>query len=339
VEDRTNRLKEAVVIDLAEDEDQTAIAEIAARVLAQQGPTPDGANALWKQCAELGWLALALPEDAGGVGYGASEQVSLFRELGRALADGPFLDNSLAAHAALADGRRDLAAALADGSVRAVLAEEFAPGQVAMWADHEPAAIVLLRDGSGGARLLDGERLRTIESRVAIDPSYRRVTAEVDDLGAVPALAAEVAARITSAGQLLSAAMLAGIAERTRDMSVGYALDRVQYGRPIGTFQAVKHRCADMAVRAEAAWAVTGLAAVGLDASLASAGFDATAAYSVASGAALINARDNIQNHGAIGFTEEHRAQHFLKRAHILTNRLGTTRSRRDALLNEASPW
>lgn len=319
------------MIDLAEDEDQLVIAETAARVLNGQSPAD-----LWKQCAGLGWLALALPEQAGGVGYGITAQIVLFRELGRALAVGPFLANSLAAHAALESGRPDMVGELVDGSVRAAWAEPAPGGRVRYWSDGEAPGCVLARDVSGAVRLVDAAALTTVGTVSGVDPAYRLVTAEIDQAGP---LDPSLGAYLTTAAQVLTAAMLTGIAERTRDMSVQYAIDRVQYGQQIGSFQAVKHRCADMAVRAEAAWAVTSLAAVGLQESLPAAGFDATAAFSVAGNAALVNARDNVQNHGAIGFTEEHSAQRYVKRSHVLISSFGTTAARRESLLTAVSPW
>jgi alkylation response protein AidB-like acyl-CoA dehydrogenase len=319
------------VIDLAEDEDQLMIAETAAAVLNSQSPAD-----LWKQCASLGWLALGLPEQEGGVGYGVTAQIVLFRELGRVLAPGPFLANSLAAHAALESGRADLGHELANGSVRAAWAEPAPGGRVRYWSDGVAPGCVLARGISGALRLVDAATLTTIESVSGVDSAYRLVTAEIGQAGA---LDPSLGGYLTTAAQVLTAAMLAGIAERTRDMSVQYAIDRVQYGKQIGSFQAVKHRCADMAVRAEAAWAVTSLAAVGLQESLPAAGFDATAALSVAGNAALVNARDNVQNHGAIGFTEEHSAQRYVKRSHVLISSFGTTAGRRESLLTAPSPW
>ena len=319
------------MIDLAEDEDQRMIAETAAAVLNGQSPT-----GLWKQCAGLGWLGLALPEQSGGAGYGVTAQLVLFRELGRALADGPFLASSLAAHAALESGRDDLVGPLIEGDVRAAWAESHGTDTVRYWTDGEPADVVLARDLTGQVRLLEAGALTVVEAVDGVDPAYHLVTATV---GRGVRLGATLRDYLTNAAQVLTAAMLTGIAEQTRDASVHYAIDRVQYGRQIGSFQAVKHRCADMAVRAEAAWAMTSLAAVGLQESLPSAGFDATAALSVAGRAALVNARDNIQNHGAIGFTGEHSAQRHVKRAHVLIGSFGTGATRRESLLSAVSPW
>jgi len=336
------------VIDLAEGPDQSAIADTAARVLADHAAIAatggaEAARGLWKSCAELGWLALGLPESAGGIGLGSAEQAVLFRELGRALAPGPFLANTLAAQAAAALGRSDVAGQLTDGSVRAVLAQtgpESAPGQgrVRYWDDGEPIGALLECAASGPVRLVAPIAPHPVETLPGVDAAFALVTAEVAEAPAVSVPPA-IGARLITTGQVLTAAMLAGIAERTLAMSVDHARTRVQYGKPIGAFQAVKHRCADMAVRAEAAWAITALAAVGLDTDLPPAAFDAVAALSVSADAALANARDNIQNHGAMGFTEEHPAQRFVKRAHVLAGQFGTRAHRRAALLGAPDPW
>ena len=326
------------MIDLAEDDDQLTVGETAARLLSEQDTTPGAAAALWRQCADLGWLALALPEEAGGVGYGVCMQIMLFREIGRALAVGPFLANSLAAHAVLESGRTDLLDGLVTGSLRAALAEAGPDGRLRYFRDVEPAGILLVRSADGELHLVDVALTADEQGLPAVDPAFHLIIAAAD-LTDAPALPTPARDHVLGAWQVLTSAQAAGIAECTRDMSVQHGIDRVQYGRQIGSFQAVKHRCADMAVRAEAAWAATALAAVGLDEGLPQAGFDAMAAFAVASGAALVNSRDNIQNHGAIGFTEEHRAQRYVKRAQVLATSFGTTASRRDGLKDAPSPW
>ncbi|HEY3717982.1 MAG TPA: acyl-CoA dehydrogenase family protein [Jatrophihabitantaceae bacterium] len=318
------------MIDLAENEDQAEIARTAARLLSERDDPP------WQACAELGWLALAVPERYGGVGYRLAEQVVLFRELGRALASAPFLGTVLAVELAMAAGDTVRLSALVSGTERVALGEPArGHGEWRIWSDGTPVGSVLLVDDSGRCRLVDGDQVQTVETTATIDPAYQLRIACIDEgVG----LAVESAA-ITGRGAVLAAAMLVGIAERARDESVRYAVDRVQYGRPIGSFQAVKHRCADMAVRAEAAWALTGLAAVELDAGRPEAALDVTAASVIATSAALTNARDNIQNHGAMGFTDEHSAHRYLKRAHVLGAQFATPSRRVERLLAAANPW
>jgi alkylation response protein AidB-like acyl-CoA dehydrogenase len=135
---------------------------------------------------------------------------------------------------------------------------------------------------------------------------------------------------------VLVAAELAGIAERSTELSVDFAKVREQFGRPIGTFQAIKHRCADMAVRAEVARSVVTYAAVALHEAAADAPLFVHAAKTLATDAAIANATDNVQNHGGMGYTWESDAHLYLKRARLMEHVLGTRAAHLDAI---ASPW
>ena len=137
---------------------------------------------------------------------------------------------------------------------------------------------------------------------------------------------------------LLTAALLAGIAEAVTEQSVSYAKDREQFGQPIGGFQAVKHRCADMATRAEVANGQLVYAALAVRDGRPDAAFHAHAARVVAAQGAIANAQINIQNHGGIGFTWEHTAHRFLTKARVVANCLGTTASHQAQLLAEPAP-
>jgi len=134
---------------------------------------------------------------------------------------------------------------------------------------------------------------------------------------------------------VLTSAMLVGVAEAVRDMAVAYAKIREQFGKPIGAFQAIKHRCADMAVRAEAAWAQTAMATLKLHSNQPDADFHAASAKLVGSIAALEGARANIQVHGAIGFTAESNAHLFLKRAHFLDQVGGAMRAQKMRIISK----
>jgi alkylation response protein AidB-like acyl-CoA dehydrogenase len=125
---------------------------------------------------------------------------------------------------------------------------------------------------------------------------------------------------------VLAAAALVGIAEATRDMAAEYSKVRVQFGKPIGAYQAIKHRCADMAVRAEAASSQVLFAALSIDEGRPDDAFQAASAKVVASDAAIRNAADNIQIHGGMGYTFEHDAHLYLKRAHVFDRIAGDSR-------------
>lgn len=142
--------------------------------------------------------------------------------------------------------------------------------------------------------------------------SLRRAWVQtLGDLGADPALAAHA--------DLLVCGYLAGVAEAARDMAVSYAATRVQFGQLIGAFQAVKHACADMAMRAEAAAAQTFYAALLVTAGMADTESDVASARLIAGKAALDNAKANIQVHGGMGFTQECDAHLYLKRAQLFS--------------------
>ena len=137
---------------------------------------------------------------------------------------------------------------------------------------------------------------------------------------------------------VLSAAMLVGLAEAARDQGAAYAQERVQFGKPIGVFQAIKHPCADMAVRCEAAWSQTCYAALALRDGLGDAAFQVSAAKSLAGDAAKDNASANLQIHGGYGFTTEYDAHTLVKRTHVLNALAGTQRLHLRRVLEAPAP-
>ena len=134
-------------------------------------------------------------------------------------------------------------------------------------------------------------------------------------------------------GLVLASAMHVGIAEACRDLSVEHAKNRIQFGRPIGVNQAVKHRCADMAVAAEAALQQMVYAALSLQEGNSDAELHALAARIISTKAALSNASEAIQVHGGMGYTFEHDVHLYLKRAHILDHLFGSRATHLDELL------
>jgi alkylation response protein AidB-like acyl-CoA dehydrogenase len=153
----------------------------------------------------------------------------------------------------------------------------------------------------------------------------------------VVSVTAEVDA-VSRRGFVLAAASLTGIAEATRDISAAHAVSRVQFDRPIGANQAVKHPCADMAVRAELAWAQTLFAALTTDERREDAEFHAVAAKVVAADAAERNAAATVQVLGGMGFTFEHDANLYLKRAYVLGHAFGDTRDALSRLIRLPAP-
>jgi alkylation response protein AidB-like acyl-CoA dehydrogenase len=309
-------------------DDQQAIAAVAAEVLAahisssQRGPGATGAAAnpdpgTWARWADLGWFGLGIPEAHGGVGFGPVEEMLLFRELGRYLAPGPLLPTVAAGWIATGAGREDLAAELFAGQASAGLAV----GECVLGGEADGLVVV---PGESGFEL---RRVHGLVDVKGVDESVRtsRLT-----LG--PEVARFSEPLLLARAELLVAATQIGIAEAVRDASVAHAKQREQFGRPIGTFQAVKHRCADMAIRCYAAYGQTLVAARHLELRSPECAFHAAAAKTMASNAARRNAADNIQNHGAIGFTQEHIAGRFAKRAQVMHESLDPKRTARRVL-------
>ena len=294
----------------------------------------------WRTLAELGWLGLGLDGERGGVGYGLAEETLLFVELGRFLLPTSLLAAALAARVASAAGDADTARAIVDGRRRVALAEARDTPAAAIgprvsgrfWMlDGAGAELLLVCDAGGGA-LLDAGALGAAEPRPSLDEATGLAALESDGaeaLAFVPAAAEPVWLR----GALLASAMLVGIAEAARDAGSAYASERRQFGKPIGVFQAVKHRCADMAVRAEAARSLLLYAALALRDGRADAASQVSAAKARAGEAALENARANIQIHGGYGFTVEYDAHFYLKRCHVLNRVMGTPRDHLAALI------
>jgi alkylation response protein AidB-like acyl-CoA dehydrogenase len=324
------------MVDLIPDDDQRELVDTAGAFLGREmgrdrlrtmvGSGISFDRGFLRRCGELGWFGISLDANAGGAGLSAVEEALVFRELGRYLVPGPFLATLLAAGMAAASGRSRLSGELARGELVAGLAEAV-PGddRLVVW-DIEGVDVLLAVDADAGwARLLDATQVRLNDPVPSIDPT---VTMAYTQGWAVPEALASTdrVAELVNHGVVLVAAMLCGIAEQVRDDSAAYARERVQFNRPIGAFQAVKHRCADMALRAEAAWAQTAVAALRFAAAGTNAAFDVAASKIVATDAAVRNSRDNIQNHGGIGFTAEHDAHLFLKRAHVLEHVLGSSR-------------
>lgn len=270
----------------------------------------DLSDELRRQFGELGWFALALPEARGGSGLSAVEHALFFRELGRQCGPLDVLVQALAANAA-ADDR--LRAALVAGDVAVALAEDDGAAVRLLGA---PGATLALRVAPGGASLHDIAGLATT-TRCGLDPATSMALA--------PALPAPVTERAGSAvwelGQLGAAAILVGLAEAALDQIVEYAKVRETFGRKIGSYQAVRHPCADMALRVEGARCQLWYAAASLKGGRSDAQAHLDAAKHLANEAAVANADTNIQLHGGIGVTDEHDAHLLLKRS-LLTSRL-----------------
>lgn len=293
-------------------------------------PGPEVDPGLFRECAELGWLSLGLPEAHGGVGYGLAEESMLFRELGRGLAPGGFLPGVLGARVAAFAGDSELAASIVAGQQQVALATRIAAGSAEVTVLHAAdASLVVVCDADGAALHHAADC-----SLVPVDPVDGTVRIARGTLPAAPL--AEVAAQVDPVwvrGLVLCAALQAGVAEAHRDLAVAYAGEREQFGKPIGAYQAIKHRCADMAVRAEGAFAQVCYAATAVDGGATGADQEAVIAKYFADEAARLNGEACVQIHGAIGFTTETLPHRYVWRAHTLARALAVRSELLDLLV------
>jgi len=340
-------------MDLLPSAEQEEIAASVAAFLSREIPAPPRFDtgvgpvplddALWHRIADLGWFGLGLGEQFGGVGYGAAEEVLMFRELGRVLLPGPFLATCLGARVAALGGADELAASILRGDSRVGLGRRVETtgddgslrGDIVVF-DGVDAPHVLIIDAARASmfRRSDVVASRTISCMDAT-VSLERVT--FDGAGAVVSIPSTLDP-IGSRSRILAAAFATGMAEAARDLSAAYAIARVQFGRPIGVNQGVKHRCADMAVRSEAAFSLACFAALVLDTGGHDAAMQADAAFAVAIDAAIRNSADTVQVHGGMGFTWEHGAHRFVTRSHVLDEMLGGSRTVLADLIGREGP-
>jgi alkylation response protein AidB-like acyl-CoA dehydrogenase len=325
--------------------------------------------AVWRQlCGELGLAGLHLPEEVGGSGYGPVELGIAMEEQGRALLCAPYLASAVMAGYALLLGANDTQQTeylpgIADGSTIAALAVN---ESAALWSPND-IRLTATRDG-GGFRL-DGRKrfvvdglnagLLVVAGRIGAGISLFAVEAGAEGITRntmAPMDATRRLAEIHFSGTparllgteggaplqtILDAVLVAlahemiGGAQALLDSAVAYAKLRVQFGRPIGSFQAIKHRCADLLVQVELAKAAVYQAAqlMADDADRDDVTLAASRAKAVASEAYMLAARECIQFHGGIGFTWENDTHLWFKRAKSSEVFLGTPREHRERML------
>ena len=291
---------------------------------------------LWRELGGMGIFALTLPESDGGVGLGLADATIVCEELGRAAVPGPLLGTFFAA------GLRDAGDEVADLAGRSAAGEAvvgLVPAGDPAFVEHLAGLDALLVVADDGVTLVDPPTSSRPVDR-PLDP-----LTPVDVVDALPTGrpvgGPGLAAVLRNAGSLLAAAMQVGLAEAAVALGTAYAKDRTQFGRVIGSFQAVKHLLADAQVQVEVARAAVQAAGVTIDEfEQAEAGTGDGAgvhravevARIVASGAADRATRACIQVHGGIGFTWELDAHLFLKRALVLDVGIGTPEAAADRL-------
>lgn len=286
---------------------------------------------LWGDLADLGWLGLHIPEAHGGSGYTLQELVVVVEEMGRAVAPGPFVPTVIASAviAAAGDGgvQDDFLPGLADGSTTAAVG---LGGSVTISGGTAsgPAGNVL---GGGLAQVLvlaagDDVVVVRVGDGVSVDVppnlDLTRRTARVTLDGAPATVIAGGRRLLTDLARVILSAEATGMARECTEMAASYARERVQFGRVIGTYQAVKHHCANMVVATEmatsAVWDAARAASTGGDQLT----YAAAVAATLAAPAADLCANLNTQVHGGIAITWEHDAHLFMRRATTLLDLL-----------------
>jgi alkylation response protein AidB-like acyl-CoA dehydrogenase len=299
----------------------------------------------WKEMAELGWAGLALPEEWGGQGLGIVELAILFEEMGYALAPSPLLSNTvvgLALSAAGSDEQKERwLKPLAEGELRGT------PALFDAGAPVEPGKFTMPAGSSGDGIVLNGEKVLVLDAASAdvflvatADGRRHIVEKDAEGVTVVPEESIDPTRRVSSVrlegvqvapeaslpGQAIDylpvflracvalAAESTGLAQRALEMSVAYAKDRQQFGRPIGAYQAVSHRCAQMLLETENSRSAAYGAAWAADAEPESLPLAACMAKAYASDTGWRVPDAAIQVHGGIGFTWEHDLHFFLKR-------------------------
>jgi alkylation response protein AidB-like acyl-CoA dehydrogenase len=325
--------------------------------------------AVWQQMAQqMGLPGIAVPEEYGGSGYGIIEQIIILEEMGRALLCAPYFSSAILAATALAESgdeaaRRELLPPIADGSTTATLAwvEKLGAWDTAAHVDTSAVATAegwslsgrktLVLDGTTAALLLvvaatsaglslfavaadaaglTVRPLKTLDSTrafssVEFDATPGRLIGADGAAGGVLERTLQVAAIALAAEQI-------GTAERCLEISVDYAKLRKQYGRPIGSFQALKHRFVDLLLEIETAKSAVYHAAAAAADSDPELPLAASMAKASASDAVVHAASEMIQFHGGIGFTWEHDAHLYFRRAKTTEQFLGSPQLHREVV-------
>lgn len=270
------------------------------------GDTAPGRK-IWAQLSDLGVTALMVSEQFDGIDAHPVDLVVALERLGRWNVPGPVTESIAVAPILLADDERS--GALAAGEVVATVA---APPQVPRAVDADTAGLVLLAADGAVGEATPGER------HASVDPARHlfEVTASGDTHPADVARAFEF-------GALATAAQLVGAAQAMLDASVSYAKQRSQFGTVIGTYQAIKHKLADVLIAVEMARPLVYGAALALADGSPDTARDVSAAKVAAADAALLAARSALQTHGAIGYTQEHDLSLLLLRAQALRSAWG----------------
>jgi len=338
-------------VDFDFSADQYALRDEARRFLEKQCPVSHvreflddkagWSRDLWKQMADLGWMALPFPEQYGGLGQSFLDLVLLLGELGRSLAPVPFLSSvAMAGQVILAHGSEEQRARLLPGiasgdRIAALAVSEQPQGFGGTSIDMHPTQ-------DGDTWHLNGEKKYVLDAPAAdlfvvaacvgdqnrwfvveegarvtpqttYDPTRAAGSVSFDDAVAEPLEAPFLFPGLQLATAAVCAEMI-GAAEKILDMTVEYSKQREQFGRPIGSFQAIKHKCAEMATEPEAARAAAYYACWAVASGAEDAALSTHIAKSYCSDQLAHLAGEGVQGHGGIAFTWEHDMHLYLKR-------------------------
>lgn len=286
------------------------------------------ADAHWSELAELGWPGIFIDEEHGGQGLGTVELALLMEELGYSLAPVPFLSNAAAGlalqHAGSDEQKARWLEGMATGEARGTVGR-MRGGVAALVPDADSAEVVVMLDGDTATLHHAGSC--QVEPLDTIDGTRRYARVTPGDGGEqLPGDVTAAADRMAVA----ASAELVGISQRAMEMAVEYARDRKQFDRPIGAYQAVSHRCADMLRDTESARSTTLWAAWAAEDEPETLSLASSMAKSLASDAGWSVTASALQVHGGIAFTWEHDLHFFLKRAKVDGSMFGSAREHRE---------
>ena len=293
----------------------------------------------WADLCALGWTGLHIPEDHGGSGYGLEELVVVVEQLGRLVAPGPFVPSAIVSAVLVAAGddasKKQLLPGLADGSVAGAVAlggdvtvtDGTASGSAGSVLGGGLAQVLLVAAGDDVAVVEAGPGV-TVEVPPNLDPTRRSARVTLD--GAPATILPGARQVLVDLTRVVLAAEAVGMARECTELAAEYAKERIQFGRPIAMYQAVKHHCANMAVATElatsAVWDAARAAATGGD----QLSYAAAVAAALAAPAADLCANLSTQVHGGIAITWEHDAHLYMRRATTLLTYLEPDRAAAD---------
>ncbi|MGH2584941.1 MAG: acyl-CoA dehydrogenase family protein [Dehalococcoidia bacterium] len=309
---------------------------------------------VWRKTADLGWQGLIIPEEFGGAGFGFLDLIVLLEEMGRALVPGPFIPTMVAATAILEGGsdaqKQEYLPKIASGDVIGTLAftepsARFDAEGVELKAEKQGGdyvlngtklfvsdahvadlLVVVARTGGKGEDgislfLVDAkssgistEVLKTIASDKQCEVKFENVKVPAANLLGAEGKGWEIMQRVILKATCMEAAYLVGLAQMDFEISVNYAKERVQFGRPIGSFQAIQHKAADMVTDVDGARFIMYRAAWSVAENEPDADLQVSMAKAWVSDATRRVVAHGQQIHGGIGFTKDYKIQLFFRR-------------------------